>query len=116
MAITIKDVARESGVKISTCFEIMCRRSPGKCGDVRDRFNVIDAATVPIVRSADEQSETLAGAKSLSDRTCSFHKAASAENGSVSTHAADVHRGTLASGLGDQIHGAANAIAIHVGL
>ena len=91
-------------------------RLPADRRQVRHRLNVVNPAPIPIVRATNEQTETLVRTKPPANGTGRFHKAAAAENGSISTHAAHLHRGTLPGGLGDQVYGAANAIAIHVGL
>ena len=89
---------------------------PVNGGQVRHRFNVINATAVPIVRAADEQTKALVRSEAVTNGAGGFHKAAATQNGRISTHAAKIDSGALPRGLGDEVHGAADAVAVHVGL
>src|SRR5262249_45600172 len=84
--------------------------------EVGDRFDVVNTAAVPVVGATEEKTEFLINAKTLAESACSFDEVAAAFDWRVTTHAADADGGALAGSFRDKVYGAADAVAIHVGL
>src|SRR4029077_706276 len=84
--------------------------------NIRDRFEVVNAAAVPIVGATNESAEALVGTEALPNRAGCFNEAAAIYDGGISTHPANVDGRALTRSLGHKIHGTADTIRIHVGL
>src|SRR5215831_15778767 len=61
-------------------FKIPGLRPTRKRGDVRNRFDVVDAAAIPIVTTADEQPELLVAPETLTECARCLDNAAPTEN------------------------------------
>src|SRR5207237_1018354 len=95
---------------------IMSRLPREISGLVRHRFDIVDAAAIPIIRTADENAPALIVAEPLANGAGGFNGGATTDNGRVTTHAAERNCWTLTSGLGDEIDGATDAIGVHIRL
>jgi hypothetical protein len=88
--------------------------STGKSGDVRRGLHVIDPTARPIVTASDQRPEAFLATESLADRSGRFNLPAPSEDRHVPAHAAEIDRGLIGGGLSYKIHGAANAVSIHI--
>src|SRR5450755_3400068 len=85
-------------------------------GDVRDGFNVVDAATIPVVGEANQCAEALFGSEALAHGSGRLDQSPPIHDRSVATHPTQSDRGPLTGRLGNEVYGAADAVGIHVGL
>ena len=84
--------------------------------DGRRRFDVVDPASVPVVGPAEQQTQLLIRAESSAERRVELAHAASADDRRVAAQPGHHDRRPCARGFRPEVHAAADAIGVHVGL